>query len=800
MSGSRGADSGSPVPELIDVNSNRALRSLGRVSSSPAAGHRVPELQEQLNAMKRQLTEKDELIATLAGGRCRSRLEAQKGIFDPMVENPVLRDQLNHYRVASETARSELAALQVKYKGSQTELTDICLKQTSQEGYIQELKAEVESYKMDNTRQQSLIGCLRERILESEEKSRTLLSSKTETEVTLQVLQNENKELRQRNTELESKLRKHLMEWDVAKQEDTRRIKEHDEFLEKLSRAISVDSRAGEHHLDLLLSQAGELCKENNRKNIQIRSLEETIGAHDMESKASRETIMRLVSELGREQKAVASYLQELDTIRKDLDNALNAKHHLERENRSLQDRLDSTQRAWEASKLEIRSWEQRSKELDGSLLTSVCEAKSVHTQLEAFKHQLAFLLNKTDVIVPPTEDAIKERIRDVCNSEEASKQTVSRLEENVTKLTEQLERQVDLHQAALQRCTKADLGLSELQERVRILDGNLLSGDVLCDTLSQDKQKYLKFLEDIAERMKLERVTAEIGFDMQLDAILARADQLVKMENEAIVENKTLTYNLKRKLKAQKDKLVSKELHMDLLRRKIAQLDTEKQTQTALAVERDEANLTVRKLKKKVERLEKELVAAQSSSLDLKAKLSDTQELKIKTLEQSKTIDELNKSVRKLETLKETAIEKLNATKSDLDFTELEAKEEKERAQNILEAVGSELKTLKQALQEVARRERQLLDFREVVSRILGLNVNTLALPEYEIVKRLEKLAQAHHTSAVSALCLENSMGKLHQGYVAGCEARQRLASSLNHPGYKPTPALPARRPKSST
>ncbi|XP_072361277.1 coiled-coil domain-containing protein 170 [Scyliorhinus torazame] len=796
MSTYRGMDSGSPVPELIDVNSNRALRALGRVSS-PAAAHRVPELQEQLNTMKRQLVEKEELIATLTTGRSWSRLEAQKGIFEPMVEIPVLREQLNHHRVASESARSELAALQVKYKSSQAELTDVCMRLASREGYLQELKAEVESYKVDNTRQQSLIGCLRERILESEERSGTLLTSKTEAEVTLEVLQNESRELEQRNTKLERKLRKYLTEWDETKQEDTRRTKEHDEFLEKLTRAMNVDLRGAEHRLDLLVSQVGEVYKENNRKTFQIRSLEETISTHDIESKASRETIMRLVSELGREQKAVASYVQESDTIRKELDNAQNAKHHMERESRILHDRLDSMQRAWEASKLETGSWEQRSRELDGSLLTSVCEAKAVHGQLEAFKHQLASLLSKADVTVQPIEEAIKGRICEICTSEESSKRTASQLEEKAIKLAEQLEKQVDLHQAALQRSTKAEQRLSELQENVRHLEGNLLSGDVLCDSLSLDKLKYLKFLEDVAEKMKLERMTAEIGFGMQLEAILARTDQLVKMENEAIIENKTLTYNLKRKLKAQKENLVSKELHMDLLRKKITQLDVEKQTQTALAVERDEAHLTVRKLQKKVERLEKELHKAQTSSIDLKAKLSDTHELKIKTLEQSKMIEELNKSMKRLERLKETAIEKLNSTKSDLDFTEFEAKEEKGRARNILEAVGSELKTLKQTLEEVGKRERQLLDFREVVSQILGLNVNALALPDYEIIKRLEKLAQAHHTSAMTALCLDNSVGKLHQGYTAGCEARQRLAGSLNHPGPKPMTALPARRPK---
>lgn len=81
--------------------------------------------------------------------------------------------------------------------------------------------------------------------------------------------------------------------------------------------------------------------------------------------------------------------------------------------------------------------------------------------------------------------------------------------------------------------------------------------------------------------------------------------------------------------LKTQKERLESKDLHMNLLRRKIAQLEEEKQVRTALAVERDEASLTVRKLQKKVERLQKELSVCRESNTELKAKLADTSELK---------------------------------------------------------------------------------------------------------------------------------------------------------------------------
>ena len=61
----------------------------------------------------------------------------------------------------------------------------------------------------------------------------------------------------------------------------------------------------------MLSLQLGELCKENAFVKGQIVALEETINVHEMEAKASRETIMRLASEVNREQKKAASYVEE---------------------------------------------------------------------------------------------------------------------------------------------------------------------------------------------------------------------------------------------------------------------------------------------------------------------------------------------------------------------------------------------------------------------------------------------------------------------------------------------------------
>ena len=48
---------------------------------------------------------------------------------------------------------------------------------------------------------------------------------------------------------------------------------------------------------------------------------------------------------------------------------------------------------------------------------------------------------------------------------------------------------------------------------------------------------------------MKLDQMAAELGFDMRLDVVLARTEQLVRLERNAVIENKTIAHNLQRKV-----------------------------------------------------------------------------------------------------------------------------------------------------------------------------------------------------------------------------------------------------------
>ncbi|XP_036625041.1 coiled-coil domain-containing protein 170 [Trichosurus vulpecula] len=676
---------------------------------------------------------------------------------DHLLDVPVTREQLNHYRKAAENARSELAASLVKFECVQSELLDLRSKMFSKEVSCQELKAEMESYKENNARQSSLLMSLRDRVQELEKESAALATSKMRTEITANAATQENQELKKKITDLEAKLKKFSKENEESKNQAAKNSGKFEEFLIQLSGCLEMDMKNEEEFQEHLISKVRELHKENALRKEQVVTLEETINVHEMEAKASRQTIMRLVSEVNKEQKKTASCIEEKEMLNKDLTNAVEAKQSFEREIKILQERLAIGQRAWDATKKELSRLKKNSCETEESLKNSMEEAKTSQSRFCLFVEQIADLLSRNSVMVKPSKEDVLDRIQEMSKQEDNRKQMVSQLEAQIAKLTEQLDNETGLHQKALQRAQKAEKHFENLQGQLTHLEGELVSGDVLLDSLSLEKQKYLKFVDQLSEKMKLDQMAAELGFDMRLDAVLARAEQLVRLESNAVIENKTMAHSLQRKLKAQKERLESRELHMNLLRQKVIQLEEERQVRTALAVEKDEANLTIRKLQKMVERLQKDLRVSRESNTELKAKLSDTNELKIKTLEQTKTIESLNKSRGKLEKMKEKVEKQLISVKSELDITEHEAKEDKERARNMLDVVTNEMKTLKNTLEETTKREKQLVDFREVVSRMLGLNITSLAVPDYEIIKCLERLIHSHQHHFVPCACLKD-------------------------------------------
>ncbi|XP_029900729.1 coiled-coil domain-containing protein 170 [Myripristis murdjan] len=469
-----------------------------------------------------------------------------------------------------------------------------------------------------------------------------------------------------------------------------------------------------------------EQFHERDRLRMRVAVLEESVRSSEVECKAGRETLMRLVAELDQERRKAASSAAALDSLKAELDGMVLGRRSIDVEQRSLMERLEASKRVIEAARQESQCLEKQVEELNRKVRISQEEAQAAQGQLQMFLTDLAALLHiECGDIVLPTEKDILQKLEDFCNKVEA----------RLSHVSEQLARQTELHSCALQRAQLAEQQVQDLRDRLQAVETELLTADMHRDGLHYSKQQYEQFLEQLSETMKVDSIAADLGYDMRMKLLLSRAEKLVKQEGTALVESKTLTYSLQRKLKLQKDRLESKELHTELLRKKVSELEEEKRSRSALAVERDDAHLEARKLQKKVERLQSELKAMKLSSTELKAQLSHTNELKLKVAEQSQTVQEQSKRLQELVEGKSKVEKTLSRVSSDLQSQQKAAREDQQQ-----------LSTLRLTLAQLSERERELVDFRMVVSRMLGLDATTLALPNYEIIKMLENLLHTHY------------------------------------------------------
>ncbi|XP_045063530.1 coiled-coil domain-containing protein 170 isoform X4 [Coregonus clupeaformis] len=418
-----------------------------------------------------------------------------------------------------------------------------------------------------------------------------------------------------------------------------------------------------------------EPCLERDRLRMRVSVLEESVRSYEVECKASRETVMRLVAEVARERRNAAGSAEALDLLRLDLDSALLTKRSIEMENQSLAERLEASQRMVEAAKQEAGCLERQIQELEGKLQTSQGKNQATKGKLQALLGEVGALLQLG--LSMPTEEEILQRLGDLCTRQERMKAIMEEMERRLSQVSEDVSRQTELHHGALQRAQLAEQQVTDLSNRLQGLEAELMTADVHRDGLSHNRHL----------------------------------------------------------LKVQKERLESKELHMELLRRKVSELEEEKRSRSALAVERDDANVTARKMQKKVERLQRELGSSKVSITELKAQLSHTNELKLKVLEQSQTNGEQSKSLEDLEKGKAKVEKKLSTAMTDLQSQEHLAREAQQQ-----------LTTLRQTLAQLTDREKELVDFRMVVSQMLGLDVTALALPNYEIIKSLESLLYPYH------------------------------------------------------
>lgn len=122
--------------------------------------------------------------------------------------------------------------------------------------------------------------------------------------------------------------------------------------------------------------------------------------------------------------------------------------------------------------------------------------------------------------------------------------------------------------------------------------------------------------------------------------------------------------YNLQRRVRVLREQVQRRDLHLELLRRKLAIIEDGARGKCMLQGERDEAVCRAKKAAKQVDKLSAQLADARSQIAEVKAQLAEAVEYKITSLERARKIDELTTQICDLEDEKTRLLSQLNAMK----------------------------------------------------------------------------------------------------------------------------------------
>jgi len=122
-----------------------------------------------------------------------------------------------------------------------------------------------------------------------------------------------------------------------------------------------------------------------------------------------------------------------------------------------------------------------------------------------------------------------------------------------------------------------------------------------------------------------------------------------------------------------------------------------------------------------------------------------------------------------------------LDAVQSELRTERSYLKSHKELAKDSTTKLKNELTETMRTLEDSRSRERQLLEFRNVLAKVIGLEIEATPVPDYEIISRLEKLVEAHQSHLQASQALEAGLRHMASGFRNSYDETMSVLSPLN-------------------
>ncbi|XP_017856863.1 PREDICTED: coiled-coil domain-containing protein 170 [Drosophila arizonae] len=633
------------------------------------------------------------------------------------------------------TLRSELAALSYKKERLTAELAEVRSALCGRESDVENLRAQA-------ARQTALIASLQSRLQAAEQREHAV---QTRCDATIETLQREKRCSDERNKELICKLQ-HVEAHAASEESHKEQAKtQYHELLRRLSACLGLDENV-HASAECVVSRVEELVIELQRAKAKVTSTCETLSSCENE-------LLNL--------KSLANI--EKQRLSAQLDGAGNHNHELEgrcrQYERDLQiqrDRLTESEINGEKLKEELRGFESRCHRLQNNL-------DRIQGDRLQFLRNLSHLVN----VPEPCETLIKDKLRELLGENQALQAQLHSLRDQLSSEHEKLK---EARESSECRLRSSEAEKCELAERLEKCHAEI-------HTLRKDHMGLSEYLQRLANALNWSECTAPpaLGADTNImaESLLERAERLAahcdhdleksccdhhhqhhhhhhagqgKLRRERSchdlpIKESSSVYNLQRRVRILREQVQRRDLHLELLRRKLAIIEDGARGKCMLQGERDDAVCRAKKAAKQVDKLSAQLADARTQIAEVKAQLAEAVEYKITALERARKIDELSTQICDLEDEKTRLLSQLSAMKERMKSTCESNQNRRCRDEALINSLRDDVSRLSAQLSDTNQRLSHLQSFRTSVARTLHLR----DLPETDLLHRLQALCSAH-------------------------------------------------------
>ncbi|KAK4327077.1 hypothetical protein Pmani_002451 [Petrolisthes manimaculis] len=717
-----------PIQQTHPLQQNHTIQSQPHTALHPLPDWTTggpPEQKDNMAVYEGEMRKKDQLIEELM------KLHPSHG--------------LNKVRVgeAEEALRSDLAGMTVKVERLEQQVRDCGASVASKDSRLTELTRQLDAHRQEHARQAATIITLRQKLQEEESATVSLRANQRRGEFTVGALTRENRQQADRINDLENRLRTHLEERESAEQRSETAQKRLVELVRVVTSCLSLGDLDPRDAHEKLSTKLAELVQECARLRSEVVRTSEALEQQEGEAGAARQTVSRLVNELDDEKRTVEEQKIALEEYRKEVDDLKNKQRAMEEEVKSVRERLHNTNKSYNTTLEELHTVERQLQRAKDEVVVTEHRRQQTEVEGRGFLTTVATLLSSPDNRIAPDLQAVTDSIQGLVASNREEAEHVERLTSQVTSLGEQSRRHTELYETAVKRGRQSDADLHALATRCRQLEADQAAAEASREGVMIQKEKVERTLGRVVEALGLAEMGHEVTNDVEM--IVCRCHQLSKLEGEKIVDKTTTVYQLQRKVKGLREAVERKDLHVDMLRRKLALTEDAARASRHLEEERDEILTKYKRQCRMMERLNGEVAETRLQLRDLKAQMTQAGEDKARLNQVQKKVDEMTTKIDELDVIRSRQQKKISHLKEQVKAQGEHVLEERRLNENSMEGVTQELALTKQNLRDITRRDKQLTEFRRTVVELLGMEGEAGPDGDYEAVCRLERVVGAH-------------------------------------------------------